>query len=366
MATGTHAAVMAACMMFLAQSDAKKQAIAAVGISALLGSLAAGVTFPVKSSVWYFLGPAVVGAVGYLLAYANPAGLAIGFPAGPMGALAPCPAPGLRRRGNGGCDHRLPGRLPLAAPPARRRRGGLCDVSDARRSVTALIGSGADPTIRAHDRSHPPRRPWSPPPLLSPTPPAISAPYGGVFVPETLDLRPRATGSRIPPSAQADPSFKRDFDYYLREFVGRPSRLYFARRLTEHFGGAKIYLKREDLNHTGAHKINNTIGQALLTLRMGKKRVIAETGAGQHGVATATAAAAVRAQVRRLHGRRRHPPPEPQRLPHEAHGRQGDRSHQRQQDAQGRHQRSHARLDGLRRTHPLHHRHRSSARTRSR
>jgi tryptophan synthase beta chain len=91
--------------------------------------------------------------------------------------------------------------------------------------------------------------------------------------------------------AKRDPKFRQEFEYYLREYVGRPSRLYFARGLSEKLGGAKIYLKREDLNHTGAHKINNTVGQALLTLRMGKKRVIAETGAGQHGVATATVAA---------------------------------------------------------------------------
>ena len=114
--------------------------------------------------------------------------------------------------------------------------------------------------------------------------------YGGVFVPETLvtalgELEAEYT------RAKNDPAFQREFDQYLREFVGRPSRLYFARRLTEKYGGARIYLKREDLNHTGAHKINNTIGQALLTRRMGKKRVIAETGAGQHGVATATVAA---------------------------------------------------------------------------
>jgi len=115
-------------------------------------------------------------------------------------------------------------------------------------------------------------------------------PYGGVFVPETLIFALRQLEAEYR-RAQSDPDFRRDFDFYLREFVGRPSRLYFARRLTEHLGGAKIYLKREDLNHTGAHKINNTIGQGLLTLRMGKKRVIAETGAGQHGVATATAAA---------------------------------------------------------------------------
>jgi tryptophan synthase beta chain len=115
-------------------------------------------------------------------------------------------------------------------------------------------------------------------------------PYGGVFVPETLIFALRQLEAEYT-KAKSDPQFTQDFDYYLREFVGRPSRLYFARRLTEKFGGPKIYLKREDLNHTGAHKINNTIGQALLCQRMGKKRVIAETGAGQHGVATATAAA---------------------------------------------------------------------------
>src|SRR5205823_5846740 len=114
--------------------------------------------------------------------------------------------------------------------------------------------------------------------------------YGGRFVAETLmplilDLE------RAYNAAKTDPAFRAQMDRYLKHFVGRPSRLYFARRLTEHFGGAKIYLKREDLNHTGAHKINNTVGQALLTVRMGKKRVIAETGAGQHGVATATVAA---------------------------------------------------------------------------
>jgi tryptophan synthase beta chain len=123
-----------------------------------------------------------------------------------------------------------------------------------------------------------------------PDPAGHFGPYGGVYVPETLifALQQLETEYR---RAQADPEFRRDLEYYLGEFVGRPSRLYFAKRLTEKFGGAKVYLKREDLNHTGAHKINNTIGQALLTLRMGKKRVIAETGAGQHGVATATAAA---------------------------------------------------------------------------
>src|SRR6516225_10688235 len=91
--------------------------------------------------------------------------------------------------------------------------------------------------------------------------------------------------------ARNDPVFDAEFRRLLHEYVGRPSRLYFAERLTREAGGAKIYLKREDLNHTGAHKINNALGQALITRRLGKKRVIAETGAGQHGVATATAAA---------------------------------------------------------------------------
>ena len=115
-------------------------------------------------------------------------------------------------------------------------------------------------------------------------------PYGGVFVPETLVSALQQLEAEYA-RAKADPEFCAAFDAYLREFVGRPSKLYFAKRLTEKLGGAKVYLKREDLNHTGAHKINNTIGQGLLTLRMNKKRVIAETGAGQHGVATATAAA---------------------------------------------------------------------------
>lgn len=115
-------------------------------------------------------------------------------------------------------------------------------------------------------------------------------PYGGVFVPETLIFALKQLEAEYD-RAKADPGFRQEFEQYMREYVGRPSRLYFARRLTEKLGGARIYLKREDLNHTGAHKINNCIGQALLTVRMGKKRVIAETGAGQHGVATATVAA---------------------------------------------------------------------------
>lgn len=114
--------------------------------------------------------------------------------------------------------------------------------------------------------------------------------YGGKYVIETLmPALDQLEKEYI--KAKADPKFQEQLQYYLRQYVGRPSPLYFAENLTHRLSGAKIYLKREDLNHTGAHKINNTIGSALLALRMNKKRVIAETGAGQHGVATATAAA---------------------------------------------------------------------------
>ncbi len=113
--------------------------------------------------------------------------------------------------------------------------------------------------------------------------------FGGKYVIETL-MPALKELEQVYEGAKNDPQFKKDLDYYLKHYVGRPTSLYFAERLTQHLGGAKIYLKREDLTHTGAHKINNTIGSALLAQRMGKKRVIAETGAGQHGVATATAA----------------------------------------------------------------------------
>src|SRR6202007_3347871 len=115
-------------------------------------------------------------------------------------------------------------------------------------------------------------------------------PYGGRYVPETL-MHPLQELEAEYFRSQQDPEFQRELQYYLREFCGRPTPLYFAERLTRELGGAKIYLKREDLNHTGAHKINNTIGQILLARRMGKRRIIAETGAGQHGVATATVCA---------------------------------------------------------------------------
>jgi tryptophan synthase beta chain len=114
--------------------------------------------------------------------------------------------------------------------------------------------------------------------------------YGGRFVPETL-TRALDELSREYEKARGDAAFQAELDGLLKHYVGRPSPLYHARRLSDRCGGAQIYLKREDLNHTGAHKINNTLGQALLTIRMGKRRVIAETGAGQHGVATATACA---------------------------------------------------------------------------
>ena len=115
-------------------------------------------------------------------------------------------------------------------------------------------------------------------------------PFGGRYVPETL-MHPLQELEEEYFRAQHDPEFQKELTYYLTEFIGRPSPLYFAERLTKELGGAKIYLKREDLNHTGAHKINNAMGQILLAKRMGKTRIIAETGAGQHGVATATVAA---------------------------------------------------------------------------
>lgn len=113
--------------------------------------------------------------------------------------------------------------------------------------------------------------------------------FGGAYVPEILHKCVEELKNRYLEVLESE-EFKREFDQLLRDYVGRPSPLYLARRLSEKYG-CKMYLKREDLNHTGAHKINNTIGQILLARRMGKKRIIAETGAGQHGVATATVCA---------------------------------------------------------------------------
>ena len=114
--------------------------------------------------------------------------------------------------------------------------------------------------------------------------------YGGAFVPEILVPAVRELEAAYE-AAIADPAFTREFNHLLREYAGRPTPLTFAGRMTESLGGARIYLKREDLAHTGAHKINNALGQALLAKRMGKRRIVAETGAGQHGVATATVCA---------------------------------------------------------------------------
>lgn len=114
--------------------------------------------------------------------------------------------------------------------------------------------------------------------------------YGGRYVPEVL-MESVLELNDAYKKYQDDPAFKKELTYYLEEYVGRETPLYFAERLTDYVGGAKIYLKREDLNHTGAHKINNALGQALLAKRMGKRKIVAETGAGQHGVATATVCA---------------------------------------------------------------------------
>ena len=128
--------------------------------------------------------------------------------------------------------------------------------------------------------------------------------HGGRFVAETLmplilDVEKAYNKARV------EKSFLSEMAYYQKHYIGRPSPLYFAERMTAHFGGAKLYLKRDELNHTGAHKINNVLGQALLAKRMGKTKIIAETGAGQHGVATATACALFRYGMRSLYGRRR-------------------------------------------------------------
>ena len=126
------------------------------------------------------------------------------------------------------------------------------------------------------------------PPL--PDPNGHFGPFGGMFVPETL-MAALTELTHEYEKARQDPAFQKELDNLLADYVGRPTPLYFAERWSQHLGGAKVYLKREDLLHTGAHKINNALGQALLALRLGKKRIIAETGAGQHGVATATVCA---------------------------------------------------------------------------
>ncbi|MBC9867728.1 MAG: tryptophan synthase subunit beta [Opitutae bacterium] len=127
-------------------------------------------------------------------------------------------------------------------------------------------------------------------PRALPDPAGHFGPYGGVFVPETLMTALKELGETYR-QARLDPQYREELHWHLKEFPGRPTELYYAERLTERLGGAKVYFKREDLLHTGAHKINNVLGQALLARRMGKKRIIAETGAGQHGIATAAVCA---------------------------------------------------------------------------
>ena len=141
-------------------------------------------------------------------------------------------------------------------------------------------------------------------------------PYGGKFVSETL-MSALSDLEKLYHQLKNDTEFQREFDHYLAHFVGRPSPLYEAERWSDEIGGARIYFKREDLNHTGAHKVNNTVGQALLAKFMGKKRVIAETGAGQHGVASATIAARLGMECHVFMGEEdiRHQTPGAERLP---------------------------------------------------
>ena len=169
--------------------------------------------------------------------------------------------------------------------------------------------------------------------------------FGGRYVAETImpaliELEEAYRQSR------KDKAFREELHYYLRQYAGRETPLYLAKSLTEKLGGAKIYLKREDLNHTGSHKINNTLGQALLARRMGKRRVIAETGRrtarGGHG----HRGRPLRDGVPRLHGRRGHRPPGPQRVSDEDPGRRGGAGHLRHGHPQGRHERSHAGMGG--------------------
>jgi tryptophan synthase beta chain len=165
--------------------------------------------------------------------------------------------------------------------------------------------------------------PASPRPAALPDALGHFGPFGGKFVPETL----MAALSQLEDEyakVRDDPAFQRELADLLRDYVGRPTPLFEAKRLAAKLGApCRIFLKREDLAHTGAHKINNTLGQALLAKRLGKNRIIAETGAGQHGVATATAAALLGLECEGLHGRRRRPPPGTQRLPHEPARREG-------------------------------------------
>ena len=181
--------------------------------------------------------------------------------------------------------------------------------------------------------------------------------YGGRFVAETL-MPLILEVERAYEESRNDPAFAAEMSDYLAHYVGRPSPLYFARRLTHHLGGAKIYLKREDLNHTGAHKINSCIGQILLARRMGKTRIIAETGAGQHGVATATVCALFDLPCVVYMGVKDIERQAPNVLPHGDAGGRGETGDGGLGEPQGRPQRSASRLGGQRGRHLLHHRHR--------
>jgi len=180
--------------------------------------------------------------------------------------------------------------------------------------------------------------------------PGIKDPYGGKFVPETLmsALDELEAAYR---ETQADAAFQEELEGLFRDYAGRPTPLYLAQPLTAHCSGARIYLKREDLAHTGAHKINNTLGQGLLARRMGKHRLIAETGAGQHGVATATVAALLGMECVIYMGtedmRRQSP------NPYAFAGGRGTPCGHRQPHPEGRHQRSHPRLGDQRARYPL-------------
>ena len=188
-----------------------------------------------------------------------------------------------------------------------------------------------------------------------PDPRGRFGPYGGRFVPETLMFALEQLDAAYR-AAQADPDFRAEFARLLNEYVGRPSRLYFAERLTREAGGARIYLKREDLNHTGAHKINNALGQAMLAKRMGKSRVIAETGAGHARRRHGDRGRAFWTDLPRVHGRGGRAAAGIERLPHARHGNRSLPGRKRQQNAQGRHQRGHARVDEHGRRDPLHYR----------
>ena len=167
--------------------------------------------------------------------------------------------------------------------------------------------------------------------------------YGGRFVAETLMPLVLAVEQAYA-EARRDPGFQAELDYYLEHYVARPSPLYFAERLTRHFGGAKLYLKRDELNHTGAHKINNCLGQVLLARRMKKRRIIAETGAGQHGVATATACALFDLPCVVYMGAHRHRAAKAERLPHETARRRSRAGAFGHGDPEGRNERGVARL----------------------